>query len=98
MCRLPGRRFITSVLCLLVAGTIVTGQTRVALSPSNLSFSVPANSVTPLTQVLTLAPDSLGAAFQAATRTFGANGGWLSVSPASGSGSANLTVSVNPAG
>src|SRR6476661_7357575 len=97
MCRLLGRR-LTSVVCLLVVGTIASAQTRVSLSPNNLSFSVPANSITPLTQVLTVAPDSPGAAFQATTRTFGATGGWLSVSPASGSGSTNLTVRVNPAG
>lgn len=77
----------------------VIGQPTISISPATLSFSYAAGSAVPSAQTVTVT----GAGATAPTFTATAAGtpsGWLSVSPASGTASApvSLSVSVNPSG
>jgi uncharacterized protein (TIGR03437 family) len=71
----------------------VTGQSVLTIMPNTLSFTAPTGGPSPAPQSLTLASSGSAISFTAAT-----SAPWLSVTPASGSTPATLSVSVNAAG
>jgi uncharacterized protein (TIGR03437 family) len=73
----------------------VTLPPTIALSASALSFSAVAGGASPPNQTLSIA--NTGAGTMPWTATASSYGGWLRVSPGSGTGPADLTVSVNAA-
>lgn len=75
----------------------VTGPT-ISLTPTSLQFSSVLGGPAPAAQTLAVSASSGGVAFTAAAVAGGSSGDWLSVSPASGTTPASLSVSVNPAG
>lgn len=74
--------------------TAPTGNPSLNISPGTVSFSYAAGSTTAGTQKVTVA--SSGAAVS--INALAAGGAWLSVTPASGSTPASLTVTANPSG
>ncbi len=72
--------------------TVTAAQTNnLSASPSSLSFSYQSGGATPAAQTVSLSSTS------ALSYSASAIGGWLSVTPASGSTPGSLSVSVNPA-
>jgi uncharacterized protein (TIGR03437 family) len=71
----------------------LTGAPTISISPSLLNYAYQSGGTLPQAQTVTVSATS-PAAFTAAA----SGGSWLSVSPASGTTPANLSVSVNPAG
>jgi hypothetical protein len=76
-----------------VSLTVTAAQTNsLTASPSSLSFSYQSGGTTPGSQTVNLSSTS-ALSYSAST-----TGGWLSVTPASGSTPGSLSVSVNPSG
>lgn len=75
----------------------VTATAALTMNPSSLSFSYTIGGGAPIAQKVAVSSASSAADFAASASTT-SGGPWLSVSPASGTTPANLTVSVNPAG
>jgi len=80
----------------LVLGTGGTGAGSVTVSAATMNFTAVSGGAAPAAQTLTVssAPGSAGVPFAVTTSS---TGNWLSVSPASGTTQANLTVTVNQA-
>lgn len=76
----------------------VAAQPTISLVPASLQFSSQVGGAAPATQSIAVAASSGSLPFTAAATVTGNSGNWLSVSPASGTSPANLTVTVNPAG
>ena len=74
--------------------TAPTGNPSLNISPGTVSFSYPVGSTTAGTQKVSVA--SSGSALN--VNAVAAGGAWLSVTPASGSTPATLTVTANPSG
>lgn len=72
--------------------TANVSSTQLTANPSTMTFTAPAGTSSPVSQVLQLSAGS-ELPFVAAS-----NVSWLSVTPNSGNAPANVTVSVNPAG
>lgn len=76
----------------------VAAQPTISLAPASLQFSSQVGGAAPAAQSIAVAASSGSLPFTAAATVTGNSGNWLSVSPASGTSPANLTVTVNPAG
>ncbi|MBI3664631.1 MAG: M36 family metallopeptidase [Acidobacteria bacterium] len=74
---------------------LLTGVPALGVSPASLQFSAPLGGLDPPAQTLAIANLDLGMLNWAAAAT---SSGWLTVSPASGTGNAILTVTVLSAG
>jgi uncharacterized protein (TIGR03437 family) len=75
----------------------VTAAAALTSSPASLSFSATTGGSNPAPQSITLTSASGALGFSAAAST-NSGGSWLSISPASGTAPATLSVSVNAAG
>jgi uncharacterized protein (TIGR03437 family) len=78
-----------------VAISLTVSQSALTVSTTPITFSYQTDGPAPAAK--TLAVNSTGAAI-AFTATASSTGGWLTVTPASGTTPANLTIGVNPAG
>jgi len=74
---------------------LLTGAPALGVTPSSLGWSAVLGGAPPPSQTLSVA--NLGSGVMSWTAS-ASSGGWLAVSPASGSGSASLTVTVQGAG
>jgi uncharacterized protein (TIGR03437 family) len=83
-----------SVTLVVTTSQPLTAST-LTFSAAALSFMANAGGAAPAAQAVSLTCGSGAAQFQAATAS---NGGWLSVSPPTGTTPGTLTVAVNPAG
>jgi len=77
-----------------VTFTVASGSGPLTISPSKLAFTYTLYGASPAAQSLQIAGSQ---SFAASAGTSG-GGTWLAVTPASGTGNASLSVSVNPAG
>ncbi len=75
----------------------VTFGVSLSANPSSLSFSYTLGGAVPAQQSVTITSSGAAADFTASASTT-SGGNWLSVSPANGTSTATLQVSVNPAG
>lgn len=76
-----------------VSFTVTAANSQFSVSPSAMTFAYVLNGVAPPAQTLSVSGSQN---FTAAVATD--TGNWLAVTPASGTGNASLSVSVNPAG
>src|SRR5262249_38708354 len=77
------------------ASGVTSSLVSLITSPGNLSFNYQASSVAPPSQLITVSSSGSAVNFTASVST-SSGGGWLSVSPASGSTPSILNVSVDP--
>jgi uncharacterized protein (TIGR03437 family) len=75
----------------------IAAAAGLSTSPTSLAFAYSFGGQSPASQTVSVTASSSGTGFTAAATTT-SGGNWLSVSPASGTAPATLTVSVNPAG
>ncbi|MFN7998225.1 MAG: BACON domain-containing carbohydrate-binding protein [Bryobacteraceae bacterium] len=78
----------------LVAVTFNVGQTPLTVTPTSLTFSYTQGGTAPATQTVQVG----GTEAFTATAVTSDSAGWLTATPASGTGPATLTVTANPAG
>jgi uncharacterized protein (TIGR03437 family) len=82
------------VTTIAVAFTVSGPSSPIAISPSTLAFAYTLGGTVPAAQTLQIA----GTQSFTAAATTSTGGTWLAVTPASGTGNASLSVTVNPAG
>lgn len=74
----------------------IGAPTTITVAPATLSFSAQVGSAAPAAQTVQVTSNVTALAFTAAAATSGNSGNWLSVTPASGTAPATLSVSVSP--